>query len=77
VDTSAPYDRDIVAEQGDALEPERERSAAASPVDLSKFGDGPAPTPKKKVTKKKASKKKASKKKASKKKASKKKATKK
>lgn len=65
VDTSAPYDRDIVAEQGDALEPERERSAAASPVDLSKFGDGPAPTPKKKnATKRKATKKKATKKKA-------------
>lgn len=58
VDTHASYDRDIVADQGDALEPMRERSAVASPVDLTKLG-APSLAPKK--AKKKASKKKASK----------------
>jgi len=58
VDTSAAHDRDIVAEQGDALEPVRERSAVASPVDLTKFAA--APKAKKKAKKKKTSKKKKS-----------------
>ena len=58
VDTDAAHDRDIVADQGDALEPVRERSAKASPVDFSKF-EVAAPKPKKakKATKKKAKKK--------------------
>ena len=59
VDTAAAYDSDILASQGDALEPVRERSAAASPVDSSKFLDV---TSKPKKAKKKASKKKAKKK---------------
>jgi len=61
VDASAPYDRAILADQGDVLEPVRERSAVASPVDLSKLEE---PAPPKKVAKKKAKKK--TKKKASK-----------
>ena len=60
VDTSAAHDRDIVAEQGDALEPVRERSAVASPVNLTMFAA--APKAKKKASKKKkTSKKKSSK----------------
>tara|TARA_R110000751_G_scaffold49424_13_gene110030 strand:- start:1065 stop:1337 length:273 start_codon:yes stop_codon:yes gene_type:complete len=64
VDTSAACDRNIVAEQGDALEVLRERSAVASSVDASKFVVA-APKPEKaekKTAKKKASKKKAAKK---------------
>ena len=57
VDTSAAHDRDLVAEQGDALEPVRERSAVASPVNLTMFAVAPKAT-KKKATKKKATKKK-------------------
>ena len=57
VDPSAPHDRDTVAEQGDALEPLRERSAVASPVNLAMFAVAPKAT-KKKATKKKATKKK-------------------
>jgi hypothetical protein len=55
VDTNAAHDRDIVADQGDALEPLRKRFAAASPVDLSRVG---AVTKPKKKVKKKATKKK-------------------
>ncbi len=63
VDADAAYDRDIVADQGDALEPVRERSAIASPVDLSKFeaaSSKPKTAKKKTAKKKKASKKKSS-----------------
>jgi len=66
VDASAPYDRAILADQGDALEPVRERRAVASPANLTKLEE-PAPQEepaKKKVAKKKAKKK--TKKKASK-----------
>jgi len=57
VDGGAASERGTLADQGDVLEPLRERSAVASPVDLSLLVP-------KKVTKKKA-KKKATKKKSS------------
>jgi len=62
VDTSAAHDRDLVAEQGDALEPVRERSATPSPVDLTKFGS--PPKGEKKAKKKAKKKKKAGKRKS-------------
>ena len=59
VDTNAPYDRDIVAEQGEAFEPVRERSAVASPVVMAKLVVAEKAPAKKKAAKKKAAKKKA------------------
>jgi hypothetical protein len=64
VDTNTDHDRDIVADQGDVLEPVRERSAVASPVDMTKMGvpapAGAPPSSSKKKAKKKATKKKTS-----------------
>ena len=59
VDGNAGSERGTLADQGDVLEPLRERSAVVSPVDLSKFVAA-APTPKK--AKKKTAKKKTTKK---------------
>ena len=59
VDGGAASERGTLADQGDVLEPLRERSAVASPVDLSKF-EAASPEPKK--AKKKKAKKKAKKK---------------
>ena len=59
MDGNAATERDTLASQGDVLEPLRERSAVASPVDLSLLV--PKPVTKKKA-KKKATKKKAAKK---------------
>ena len=56
VDTDTDHDRDIVADQGDVLEPVRERSAVASLVDLTKLV-APAPVKKKAAKKKKTVKK--------------------
>lgn len=63
VDGNAGSERGTLADQGDVLEPLRERSAVVSPVDLSKFeaaSSEPKTAKKKTAKKKKASKKKSS-----------------
>tara|TARA_R110000824_G_scaffold233426_1_gene421717 strand:- start:410 stop:664 length:255 start_codon:yes stop_codon:yes gene_type:complete len=58
VDGSAGSERETFADQGDVLEPLRERSAVPSPVDLSLLVPQPVTKPKaKKKAKKKAAKK--------------------